>query len=254
MIASRGHRATGRSRAGRARSTRRSWAARGMFEPVLPLAAEPVDEHHRLARTGPDVDVVDRLAVDLDLVQVRRPVDRAPVGQGGGAVAVVGAAALPDARRSCVGNEILGHRALVKARGENRAGHRLDPVSLLGPAPARGARALRRGAALRGAVRLGHHACSSATRSCTASRRRTPTRTSLAGVPYPDAVETVRAWHEAGPLDPRDEPPARRARTRPPRGWLDRIGMPYDDLHCSFDKVTALRASWVSTCWWTTAR
>jgi hypothetical protein len=86
--------------------------ARDVLEPVLPLAAEPVDEHHRLARTRPDVDVVDRLAVDLDLVQVRRPVDRAPVGLGGGAVAVVRAAALPDARRSCGGDEILGHRAL----------------------------------------------------------------------------------------------------------------------------------------------
>ena len=59
-----------------------------------------------------------------------------------------------------------------------------------------------------------------------------------AGVPYPDAVETVRDWHDAGPLDPRDEPPAREHATRPPRRWLERIGMPYDDLHCSFDKVT----------------
>ncbi|HEY7953333.1 MAG TPA: hypothetical protein VID70_10110 [Solirubrobacteraceae bacterium] len=58
----------------------------------------------------------------------------------------------------------------------------------------------------------------------------------LAGRPYPGAVETVRAWHEAGhfvhvcshrPLD-------RRAATEV---WLQSIGLPFDDLHVSFDKV-----------------
>jgi uncharacterized protein len=58
----------------------------------------------------------------------------------------------------------------------------------------------------------------------------------LAGRPYPGAVETVRRWHEEGhfvhvtshrPLD-------RHAATG---AWLRSIGLPFDDLHVSFDKV-----------------
>ena len=59
----------------------------------------------------------------------------------------------------------------------------------------------------------------------------------LAGVPYDDAVETVREWHEAGhwihvTSHRRTQTAAATVR------WLEQIGMPYDDLHCSFDKVT----------------
>ena len=59
----------------------------------------------------------------------------------------------------------------------------------------------------------------------------------LAGTPYPGAVETVRSWHAQGhfvhvtshrALDRRDATAA----------WLERIGLPFDDLHCSFDKVS----------------
>jgi uncharacterized protein len=58
-----------------------------------------------------------------------------------------------------------------------------------------------------------------------------------AGVPYPDAVETVRDWHAAGhwihvTSHRRDSTHA--ATTR----WLEAIELPFDDLHCSFDKVT----------------
>ncbi len=59
----------------------------------------------------------------------------------------------------------------------------------------------------------------------------------LAAEPYPDAVETVRAWHEAGHwihVTSHRSTDAAEATAR----WLERIGMPYDDLHCSFDKVT----------------
>jgi uncharacterized protein len=59
----------------------------------------------------------------------------------------------------------------------------------------------------------------------------------LAGVPYPDAVETVRDWHAAGHwihVTSHRRPQTAEATTR----WLEQIGMPYDDLHCSFDKVT----------------
>jgi len=57
-----------------------------------------------------------------------------------------------------------------------------------------------------------------------------------AAEPYPDAVETVRAWHDAGhwihvTSHRRDATRAATAR------WLDSIGLPYHDLHCSFDKI-----------------
>jgi hypothetical protein len=59
----------------------------------------------------------------------------------------------------------------------------------------------------------------------------------LAGRPYPGAVETVRRWHEEGhfvhitshrAIDRKDVTAA----------WLQRIGLPCDDLHCSYDKVS----------------
>jgi hypothetical protein len=58
-----------------------------------------------------------------------------------------------------------------------------------------------------------------------------------AGVPYPGAVDTVRDWHDAGhwihiTSHRRDSTAAATAR------WLDAIGLPYDDLYCSFDKVS----------------
>jgi len=58
-----------------------------------------------------------------------------------------------------------------------------------------------------------------------------------AGVPYEGAVETVRAWHEQGHwihVTSHRRPQTAEATAR----WLEAIGLPYDDLHCSFDKVT----------------
>lgn len=58
-----------------------------------------------------------------------------------------------------------------------------------------------------------------------------------AGVPYPGAVETVRDWHGQGHWI--HVTSHRRESTRKATAaWLEAIGMPYDDLHCSFDKVT----------------
>jgi len=55
--------------------------------------------------------------------------------------------------------------------------------------------------------------------------------------PYPDAVETVRQWHSGGHWI--HVTSHRAVGTRgPTAAWLDRIGMPYDDLHCSYDKLT----------------
>jgi uncharacterized HAD superfamily protein len=55
--------------------------------------------------------------------------------------------------------------------------------------------------------------------------------------PYPGAVETVSDWHQDGHwihVTSHRAPAARAATER----WLERIGMPYDDLHCSYDKVS----------------
>ncbi|HEX8854304.1 MAG TPA: hypothetical protein VF752_01790 [Thermoleophilaceae bacterium] len=55
--------------------------------------------------------------------------------------------------------------------------------------------------------------------------------------PYPHAVETVRAWHDAGHFIHVTSHRAESAREAT-EGWLDEIGLPYDDLHCSYDKVS----------------
>ncbi|MFN2617158.1 MAG: hypothetical protein ABR581_08540 [Thermoleophilaceae bacterium] len=56
-------------------------------------------------------------------------------------------------------------------------------------------------------------------------------------VPYPGAVEAIRDWHREGhwihvTSHRRDAAHAATAR------WLEAIELPYDDLHCSFDKIT----------------
>ncbi len=55
--------------------------------------------------------------------------------------------------------------------------------------------------------------------------------------PYPGAVETVRRWHDEGHWIHVTSHRAGGTRAATER-WLERIGMPYDDLHCSFDKVS----------------
>jgi uncharacterized protein len=58
----------------------------------------------------------------------------------------------------------------------------------------------------------------------------------LAGRPYPDAVETVQRWHDEGHfVHVTSHRPSDRAVAT--AAWLERIGLPFDDLHCSFDKV-----------------
>jgi uncharacterized HAD superfamily protein len=58
----------------------------------------------------------------------------------------------------------------------------------------------------------------------------------LAAVPYPGAVETVRAWHDAGHrivVSSHRRGEAYDATRR----WLDAVGLAYDELHCSADKI-----------------
>jgi hypothetical protein len=58
----------------------------------------------------------------------------------------------------------------------------------------------------------------------------------LAGRPYPNAVEAVGRWHAAGhfvQITSHRTPAAHGATER----WLKLIGLSYDELHCSHDKV-----------------
>ena len=64
--------------------------------------------------------------------------------------------------------------------------------------------------------------------------------TVLAAEPYPGAVEVVRRWHEAGHwihITSHRSTTAHDATAR----WLDQIGLPYHDLHCSYDKIARAR-------------
>jgi len=55
--------------------------------------------------------------------------------------------------------------------------------------------------------------------------------------PYPGAVETVTAWHEAGHWIHVTSHRAEHTCEATAR-WLERIGLPYDDLYCSWDKIS----------------
>ena len=58
----------------------------------------------------------------------------------------------------------------------------------------------------------------------------------LAAVPYPGAVEVVRSWHEQGHYIHITSHRAHAAHAATAQ-WLERIGLPCDDLHCSYDKI-----------------
>ncbi len=58
----------------------------------------------------------------------------------------------------------------------------------------------------------------------------------LAGEPYPDAAAIVTRWRDDG-HDIHIASHRDRAALAPTADWLARIGVPYDDLHCSDDKV-----------------
>ncbi len=58
----------------------------------------------------------------------------------------------------------------------------------------------------------------------------------LTAEPYPGAVEAVGAWHGDGHFIHVTSHRAERTRAATVE-WLERIGLPYDDLHLSFDKV-----------------
>ena len=59
----------------------------------------------------------------------------------------------------------------------------------------------------------------------------------LAGEPYPGAVETVNAWHEAGHFIHITSHRAGACQDATVR-WLEQIGLRHDEMYCSYDKVT----------------
>ncbi len=62
----------------------------------------------------------------------------------------------------------------------------------------------------------------------------------LAAEPYPGAVETVARWHADGHfihITSHRQDHCSAATER----WLRRIGLPYDELYCSFDKISRCR-------------
>lgn len=62
----------------------------------------------------------------------------------------------------------------------------------------------------------------------------------LAGEPYPGAVEVVNRWHEAGHFIHITSHRAERCHVATVQ-WLERIGLSYDELYCSYDKVARCR-------------
>ncbi|CAA9509917.1 MAG: hypothetical protein AVDCRST_MAG85-2277 [uncultured Solirubrobacteraceae bacterium] len=58
----------------------------------------------------------------------------------------------------------------------------------------------------------------------------------LKAEPYPGAVDVVRRWHEQGHWIHITSHRAVEAHGATAQ-WLERIGLPYDDLHCSYDKI-----------------
>jgi uncharacterized protein len=59
----------------------------------------------------------------------------------------------------------------------------------------------------------------------------------LAGVPYPNAVDTVRSWSEQGHFIHITSHRSDACATATAQ-WLERLNLPFDDLHCSQDKVS----------------
>jgi beta-phosphoglucomutase-like phosphatase (HAD superfamily) len=59
----------------------------------------------------------------------------------------------------------------------------------------------------------------------------------LTAEPYPGAVETVKAWSEQGHwIHVTSHRPV--SAFEATAEWLRSIGMPFDDLHCSYDKIS----------------
>ena len=58
--------------------------------------------------------------------------------------------------------------------------------------------------------------------------------------PYPGAIDTIRRWKEAGHFIHITSHRAVDAHGATEQ-WLDRVGVPYDELYCSYDKISRCR-------------
>ena len=176
--------------------------------------------------------------------QVRRASrSRASPGSARHAVVVARAARRPGRRgpRGCepIAASAIDARTVPRAMARDRPRHRLDAAPLLGPARRdRPARATASRCRTTEQHDLGDHA-----RSSTSSSTRCVERDPLRGehprrraVPGRGRDRARLARRRATGSTSRATAPT--APTRPPRAGSTRIGMPYDDLHCSYDKVT----------------
>jgi len=59
----------------------------------------------------------------------------------------------------------------------------------------------------------------------------------LAAKPYEGAVETIRGWHEQGHFIHVTSHRAQETHD-PTSAWLTQIGLPFDELYCSYDKIS----------------
>ena len=59
----------------------------------------------------------------------------------------------------------------------------------------------------------------------------------LTAEPYPGAVETITRWHEQGHFIHITSHRATDTHAHTAE-WLEQIGLPHDDLYCSYDKIT----------------
>jgi uncharacterized HAD superfamily protein len=59
----------------------------------------------------------------------------------------------------------------------------------------------------------------------------------LAAEPYPGAVEAITRWHEEGHFIHITSHRAIDAHAHTGE-WLDKIGLPHDELYCSYDKIS----------------
>lgn len=62
----------------------------------------------------------------------------------------------------------------------------------------------------------------------------------LSSEPYPDAVAVVTRWHDAGHFIHITSHRQQHAHEAT-EAWLQKIGLPFDELYCSFDKVARCR-------------
>ena len=216
--------------------------ARDVRQPVLPPAAEAVDEDERRALAAGSIDV-DRAAGRARIQRWwrRQSMSRHSV-VAAGPVVVAGAVG-PRGSRSAPWTGAA--MRLYRTRGRaHRHRHRLHAAPLLGPARRRsrsGASASRCPTSEQHDV--GDHRARG--RELTRLRGRDPRAPRRAGRRARTRARSRRSarWHAAGPLHPRHQPPHDRGAARPPRAGWSESACP---TTTSTAPTTRSRAAWSS--------